>query len=48
MKLYDKVIFVDENGTCRAPMAAEIFKDMAAGSGIEACPGGLGVRFPEP
>ena len=48
MKLYDKVIFVDENGTCRAPMAAEIFKDMAAGSGIEACPRGLVVLFPEP
>lgn len=48
MKLYDKVIFVDENGTCRAPMATEIFKDMAAGSGIEACPRGLVVLFPEP
>ena len=48
MKLYDKVIFVDENGTCRAPMAAEIFKDIAAGSGIEACPRGLVVLFPEP
>lgn len=48
MKLYDKVIFVDENGTCRAPMAAEIFKDMTAGSGIETCPRGLVVLFPEP
>ena len=48
MKLYDKVIFVDENGTCRAPMAAEIFKDIAADNGIEACPRGLVVLFPEP
>ncbi|MDE6906181.1 MAG: phosphotyrosine protein phosphatase [Lachnospiraceae bacterium] len=48
MKLYDKVIFVDENGTCRAPMAAEIFKDISSESGIASCARGLVVLFPEP
>ncbi len=48
MKLYDKIVFVDKNGTCRAPMAAEIFKEISTGSGIEAYARGLVVLFPEP
>lgn len=48
MKVYDKIIFVDENGTCRAPMAAEIFRDIGRDSKIEACARGLVVQFPEP
>ena len=46
--MYNKIIFVAENGTCRAPMAAGILKDMLPGKQIEILPRGLVVLFPEP
>lgn len=48
MKLYRKIIFAAENGTCRAPMAAAILKDMGLKREITVEARGLVVLFPEP
>ena len=48
MKSYNKIIFVGESGTCRAPMAAGILKDIARRKNIEILSRGLVVLFPEP
>ena len=45
---YKRIIFVDENGTCRAPMAAEILRDCMPEFPIEILSRGLIVLFPEP
>ena len=48
MKEYHKVIFVDESGTCRAPMAAGILQDYSFKTPMEILARGLIVLFPEP
>lgn len=48
MKQYNRVIFVDEHGTCRAPMAAGIFRDFVLKHPVEILARGLVVLFPEP
>lgn len=48
MKAFKKVIFVDNHGTLRAPMAEAIFSDLIADDRIEICSRGLIVLFPEP
>lgn len=48
MKLYKKIIFAAESGTCRAPMAAEILKDIGLKRELEILARGLVVLFPEP
>lgn len=48
MKSYNKIIFVGESGTCRAPMAAGILKDIARRNNREILSRGLVVLFPEP
>lgn len=45
---YRKFIFVDENGTCRAPMATELLRECVPDYPIEIVPRGLVVLFPEP
>lgn len=48
MNEYHRIIFADENGTCRAPMAAELLKESLHEASIEILPRGLVVLFPEP
>ncbi|SES02327.1 phosphotyrosine protein phosphatase [Lachnobacterium bovis] len=48
MKKYEKVIFVEKTGTCRAPMAEGILRDILVTDPIEVCSKGLVVLFPEP
>lgn len=48
MKTYRKLIFVDNHGTIRAPMAEAIFKDCCLDKEIEVSSRGLIVLFPEP
>lgn len=48
MKLYNKIVFVAESGTCRAPMAAGILRDIGLKRNIEIVSRGLVVLFPEP
>lgn len=48
MKTYRKLIFVDNHGTIRAPMAEAIFKDSTQDKEIEVSSRGLIVLFPEP
>lgn len=48
MKEYHKIIFVDESGTCRGPMAAGILRDYSFKAPIEILARGLVVLFPEP
>lgn len=48
MKLYNKIVFVAESGTCRAPMAAGILKDIAPKRKLEVISRGLVVLFSEP
>lgn len=48
MKKYKKVVFVAENGTCRAPMAAEILKEYTMNMDLQVEARGLVVLFPEP
>lgn len=48
MKKYNKVIFVAENGTCRAPMAAGILREYLVNDPIQVEARGLVVLFPEP
>lgn len=45
---YHRIIFVDENGTCRAPMATEIMRECLPEHPFEIIPRGLVVLFPEP
>ena len=48
MERYKRILFVTRNGTSRAPMAAEILKDMMLAGEPEICARGLVVLFPEP
>ena len=48
MKNYNKVIFVAESGTCRAPMAAGILEEYSLKHPVEILARGLVVLFPEP
>ena len=48
MKQYDKIIFVCENGTARAPMAEAILKEYRIKYPVEIESRGLVVLFPEP
>ncbi|SDX98958.1 arsenate reductase/protein-tyrosine-phosphatase family protein [Lachnobacterium bovis] len=48
MKKYNKVIFVEKTGTCRAPMAEGVLRDILVTDPIEVCSKGLVVLFPEP
>lgn len=48
MKQYDRVLFVAESGTCRAPMAAGILKEQTLKHPVEIEARGLVVLFPEP
>ncbi len=48
MKNYNKVIFVAESGTCRAPMAAGILEECNLKHPVEILARGLVVLFPEP
>lgn len=45
---YKKIIFLDKNGTARAPMAKSIFNSFRAGFNGEVLARGLVVAFPEP
>ncbi len=45
---YQRYIFVDENGTCRAPMAAELLKECIPHYSGEIIARGLVVLFAEP
>lgn len=48
MKEYNRIVFVAENGTCRAPMAVGIWGEYTLKRPIEAFARGLVVLFPEP
>ncbi len=48
MREYEKIIFVDEHGTCRAPMAAGIFREQNLQHPILVEARGLVTLFPEP
>lgn len=48
MKKYNKIIFVAESGTSRAPLAAGILGDYTLKHPIEILARGLVVLFPEP
>lgn len=48
MKQYERVLFVAESGTCRAPMAVGILKEQTLKHPVEIEARGLVVLFPEP
>ena len=48
MKKIKKIIFVGNDGTCRAPMAAKIMERLLEGRDIEVCARGIVVLVPEP
>lgn len=48
MKQYDRVLFVAESGTCRAPMAVGILKEQILKHPVEVEARGMVVLFPEP
>lgn len=48
MKIYKRIIFVSESGTCRAPMAAGILNDSTLKTPVEIFSRGLVVLFSEP
>lgn len=48
MKPYRRIVFVDESGTCRAPMAAGILREYNISGPVEIAARGLVVLFPEP
>lgn len=48
MKEYNKIVFVAESGSCRAPMAAGILEDCRLKRPVEIAARGLVVLFPEP
>ena len=45
---YNKIIFVEENDTCRAPMAAALLRECHLNRPLEIVSRGLVVLFPEP
>ena len=47
MKPYNRIVFVAESGTCRAPMAAGIFREYSLNHPVEVLVRGLVVLFPE-
>ncbi len=48
MKQYNRIVFVESSGTCRAPMAAEILKECPLRRPVDVEARGLVVLFPEP
>ena len=48
MKNYNRIIFAAESGTCRAPMAAGILRDIGLKRDIDILSRGLVVLFEEP
>ena len=48
MKIYLRIIFVAEAGTCRAPMAAALLKEYTLKHPVEVLARGLVVLFQEP
>lgn len=48
MKEYKKIVFVAQNGICRAPMAAGILGEYKLKHPVEIAARGLVVLFPEP
>lgn len=48
MKQYNRILFVAENGTCRAPMAAGILGEYVLKHPVEIGARGMVVLFPEP
>ena len=48
MKIYRRIIFVAEAGTCRAPMAAALLKEYTLKHSVEVLARGLVVLFQEP
>ena len=48
MRQYNRIIFVAESGTCRAPMAAGILQECNLKHPVEILARGLVVLFPEP
>lgn len=48
MKDFNRIVFVGESGTCRAPMAAAIMSEYHFHHPIEILSRGLVVLFPEP
>jgi len=48
MKSYNKIIFVGQNGTCRAPMAEAILKEYHINRTIDIESCGIVSLFPEP
>lgn len=48
MKQYNRIIFVADSGTCRAPMAAGILQEYSLKHPVEVLTRGLVVLFPEP
>lgn len=48
MKEYNRIIFVGQTGSSRAPMAAGILKDFTLNRPIEILARGMVVLFPEP
>ena len=48
MKEYNRILFVCESGTSRAPMAEAILKDFSLKQPVEIESRGLVVLFPEP
>lgn len=48
MKQYNKILFVAESGTCRAPMAAGILREYVLKRPVTIGCRGLVVLFPEP
>ncbi len=48
MKVYNRIVFVAQSGTCREPMAQGILQDCILDRPIEVLSRGLVVLFPEP
>ncbi|MCI8326227.1 MAG: translation factor (SUA5), partial [Lachnospiraceae bacterium] len=48
MREYHRIIFIEDDGTCRAPMAAGILEEQVLNHPIEIFSRGLVVLFPEP
>ncbi|MFR4351796.1 MAG: phosphotyrosine protein phosphatase [Roseburia sp.] len=48
MKQYNRIMFVADSGTCRAPMAAAILEEYSFKRPVEIIVRGLVVLFPEP
>lgn len=48
LSMYKKIIFADNEGNSRAPMAAELLKDCNLKSSIDIQARGIVVLFPEP